>query len=57
MASEYSLTEVLGRLYQNQLALEAAVMELTPWAEKQNALELGMNIQRALQKTMKTRAI
>jgi hypothetical protein len=29
MASEYSLTDVLERLYQNQLALEAAVMELT----------------------------
>ncbi len=29
MASEYSLTDVLERLYHNQLALEAAVMELT----------------------------
>ncbi len=29
MASEYSLTDVLERFYQNQLAVEAAVMELT----------------------------
>lgn len=57
MASEYSLTDVLERFYQNQLALEAAVMELSPWAEKQNALELGKNVQRALQKSMKIRAI
>lgn len=44
MASEYSLTDVLERLYQNQLALEAAVMELTLWAEQQNASEVGGNI-------------
>lgn len=48
MASEYSLTDVLERLYQNQLALEAAVMELTLWAEQQNALELGKNVRGAL---------
>lgn len=50
MASEYSLTDVLERLYQNQLALEAAVMELTLWAEQQNAFELGENIRGALDK-------
>lgn len=48
MASKYSLSEVLERLYQNQLALEAAVMELTLWAEQQNALELGENVRGAL---------
>lgn len=48
MASEYSLTDVLERFYQNQLALEAAVMELTLWAEQQNALELGENVRGAL---------
>lgn len=35
MASEYSLADILERIYQNQLALEAAVMELTLWAEEQ----------------------
>jgi len=29
MPSEYSLSDVLERIYHNQLALEAAVMELT----------------------------
>lgn len=48
MAGEYSLKDVLERVYQNQLALEAAVMELTLWAEQQNALELGRNVRGAL---------
>lgn len=29
MPSEYSLSDVLERMYQNQFALEAALMELT----------------------------
>lgn len=49
MPSEYSLTDVLERFYENQLALEAALMELTLWAEKQAPLELGGNIRGALQ--------
>ena len=49
MTSEYSLTDVLERLYQNQLALEAAVMELTLWAEQKNALETGENVRGTLQ--------
>ncbi|WLG81079.1 hypothetical protein PSH89_07890 [Pseudomonas sp. FP1911] len=48
MAYEYSLTDMLERLYENQLALEAAVMELTLWAEQQNALEMGGNVRGAL---------
>lgn len=48
MASEYSLKDVLERFYQNQLALEAAVMELTLWAEQQNAVTLGDNVRGAL---------
>ncbi|MDY0834179.1 hypothetical protein [Pseudomonas sp. SED1] len=48
MASEYSLMDVLERFYQNQLALEEAVMELTLWAEQQNALEMGNNVRGAL---------
>lgn len=31
MASEYSLADVLERMYENQLALEAAIMELVLW--------------------------
>ena len=48
MAYEYSLTDMLERLYENQLALEAAVMELTLWAEQQNAFEMGGNVRGAL---------
>lgn len=48
MASKFSLTDVLERLYQNQLALEAAVMEPALWAEQQNALEVGKNARGAL---------
>lgn len=48
MANEYSLTDVLERLYQNQLALEAVLMELTLWAEQQNAIEVGENVRGAL---------
>ncbi|MFP5494550.1 MAG: hypothetical protein ACLGJE_00215 [Gammaproteobacteria bacterium] len=48
MASEYSLAVVLERLYQNHLALEATLMELTLWAEQQNALDMGENVRGAL---------
>lgn len=48
MASEYSQRDMLERFYENQLALEAAVMELTLWTEQQNALELGKNVRGAL---------
>ena len=30
---EYSLPDILECIYENQLALEAAIMELTLWAE------------------------
>jgi hypothetical protein len=30
MPSDYSLPDILERLYENQQALEAAIMELTP---------------------------
>lgn len=48
MASEYSLSAVLERIYENQLALEAAVMELTLWAENQDAAEVGGNVRGTL---------
>jgi len=35
MSDEYSLSNVLDRMYQNQLSLEAALMELTLHAEQQ----------------------
>ncbi|CAH0322080.1 hypothetical protein SRABI130_05721 [Pseudomonas sp. Bi130] len=48
MLSEYSLTDMLERMYVNQLALEAAVMELTLRVEQQGATEVGENVRGAL---------
>ncbi|WHS63122.1 hypothetical protein [Pseudomonas sp. G2-4] len=48
MPTEYSLSDVLERLYQNQLALEAAVMELTLKVENQGATNIGANVRGAL---------
>jgi hypothetical protein len=48
MPTEYSLPDVLERLHQNQLALEAALMDLTLRAERQGATETGDNVRGAL---------
>jgi hypothetical protein len=48
MESEYSLPDVLERMYVNQLALEAAVMELTLLIEQQGEARAGENIRGAL---------
>ncbi|MBV4475247.1 hypothetical protein [Pseudomonas botevensis] len=48
MSDEYSLSDVLERMYQNQLGLEAALMELTLHAEKQGLTEVGDNVRSAL---------
>lgn len=48
MAGEYSLSDVLERMYQNQLALEAALMELTLHVESQGSAEVGDNVRGAL---------
>jgi hypothetical protein len=42
--TEYSLSDVLERMYQNQLALEAALMELTLQVEAQGHAEVGDNV-------------
>jgi len=46
---EYSLPDVLERLYHNQLALEAALMELTLLVESQGHLQAGGNVRGALE--------
>lgn len=48
MSDEYSLSDVLERMYENQIALEAALMELTLHAEKQGWAEVGDNVRSAL---------
>jgi hypothetical protein len=49
MPTEYSLGDVLERLYQNQLVSEAAEMELPLWFECYVAIDTGENVRRALQ--------
>ncbi|WP_192552553.1 hypothetical protein [Pseudomonas sp. IzPS59] len=46
--SDYSLSDVIERMYQNQLGLEAALMELTLQAEKQGLKEVGENVRGSL---------
>jgi len=48
MSDEYSLSDVLERMYENQLGLEAALMELTIHAEKQGFTDVGDNVRGAL---------
>lgn len=49
MSGDYSLPDVLERIYDNQLALEAAIMELTLWVEQSASSEVGNNIRGALE--------
>ena len=49
MSGDYSLPDVLERIYYNQLALEAAIMELTLWVEQTTSPEIGNNIRGALE--------
>jgi hypothetical protein len=49
MVEEYSLPDVLSRIYHNQLALEAAIMELTLLVEQQGSAEQGENIRMSLE--------
>ena len=48
MSDEYSLSDVLERMYQNQLGLEAALMEFTLHAEQQGFANVGDNVRGAL---------
>lgn len=48
MPTEYSLPDTLDRLYTNQLALEAAIMELTLLIEQQGHTEVGESVRGAL---------
>ena len=50
MASEYSLTVVLEKMYENQLGLEAALMELVLLIEQQGYETVGDNARVALER-------
>ena len=43
------LPSLLYKINENQLALEAAIMELTLWVEERGATDVGGNIRSALQ--------
>lgn len=49
MPSEYSLPDLLDRMYHNQLALEAALMELTLHVEAHGHTDVGNNVRGALE--------
>ena len=43
------LPSLLFKINENQLALEAAIMELTLWVEQRGATEIGGNVRGALE--------
>lgn len=49
MSGQYALPDVLEKMYENQLALEAALMEMTLWIEQRGAVDPGNNMRGALQ--------
>ncbi|UVM47740.1 hypothetical protein LOY38_14935 [Pseudomonas sp. B21-015] len=48
MVEQYSLPDVLARMYENQLAIEAALMELVLLEEQRGSSEAGENARAAL---------
>lgn len=48
MASEYSLPVILEKIYENQLGLEAALMELVLLSEGRGSADTGENARAAL---------
>lgn len=48
MSGQYSLSDLLDRMYENQLALEAALMELTLHIENRGFSEISENVRGAL---------
>ncbi|WP_095194330.1 hypothetical protein [Pseudomonas sp. Irchel 3A7] len=50
MAEQYSLPDVLARLYENQLAIEAALMELVLLEEQRGSSEACENARGALER-------
>lgn len=57
MSGDYSLPDVLERIYDNQLALEAAVMELTLWVEQrasQRSAIISVEHWKLLERTLAT---
>lgn len=49
MTDDYSLSNLIERMYLNQLALEAGLMELTIHLERDGATVAGRNVRGALE--------
>ncbi|AZF37733.1 hypothetical protein C4J88_2953 [Pseudomonas sp. R4-39-08] len=49
MPAPYSLPDMLERIYENQLALEAAIMELSMWTVSQGGTQADENVRGALE--------
>jgi hypothetical protein len=49
MPNSVLLPTLLFKINENQLALEAAIMELTLWVEQRGSAEVGGNVRGALQ--------
>jgi len=50
MAEQYSLADVLSRMYENQLAIEAALMELVLLEEQRGSSDARGNARGALER-------
>jgi len=48
MPVQNPIAEVLARIYENQIVLEAPLMELTLWVEQGGSAEVGENVRGAL---------
>lgn len=49
MSNADLLPSLIFKINQNQLALEAAIMELTLWVEQRGSAEVGGNVRGALE--------
>lgn len=49
MPAPYSLPDMLERIYENQLGLEAAIMELSIWTASQGGTQADENVRGALE--------
>lgn len=49
MSAPYSLPDVIERIYENQLALEAAIIELSIWTANHGGQYVDENVRGALQ--------
>ncbi|MFJ2362498.1 hypothetical protein ACIPIN_02060 [Pseudomonas sp. NPDC087697] len=48
MPDQYAHPDILEKMYENQLTLEAALMEITLWVEQRGSADVGDNVRGAL---------